>query len=341
MGALDQLGDWVERRATGEFIAAEGRAEVHVMLRAGRVAWALVAGERSAFREHLLATGLSEAKFVELLAVSARLRGSPLQALLRSGEVTPQQLEAALRAQVGQALDVMARLPGAQVVFLEREAGWLGAEESLSLELESVLGALPGLSRMESLRRQLPGLSWTEYVEEGARARHCPSLHQSTLGHGASFVVMHDVDEFVLGVSADGGGLWGAHPAQAPLSGLMAGFGAHCTRHPTPPPSVIQQVLAKDEIVAAGFLDAAGHASTAARPDDAVALFAHRARAWLPAFQSPAERRLLAVQDDLGWWFGAGLSERGGYAWLLVGSDMPPALGWSMARGLARRWGVS
>ncbi len=118
---LAQLHDLEQRGASGEFVCSCSTAEVHVYMQGGRIAWARDSLHRRAFTEHLKEhAGLDQASVEEVLAECRRTRRPLGETLVSWKLATRDQVRAAIRHQMVQALNMVEDADPCRALFLER-----------------------------------------------------------------------------------------------------------------------------------------------------------------------------------------------------------------------------
>ena len=139
---LSTLKDIASASGTGEFICASAGAEVHVFLQRGRVAWATDSQHPFAFTRHLQQVADIDPDSFRDILDSCRREKRPLgETLVSWGVATWDDVRAALRHQIGLALELLARGGAAQTLFLDRTTQFAQYDSGLTFELE---GLLPG-----------------------------------------------------------------------------------------------------------------------------------------------------------------------------------------------------
>ncbi len=118
---LAQLHDLVQRHASGEFVCSCSKAEVHVYMQGGRIAWARDSQHRRAFTEYLKEhAGLDQSSVEEVLAECRRTRRPLGETLVTWKLATRDQVRAAIRHQMIQALNMVEHADPCRALFLER-----------------------------------------------------------------------------------------------------------------------------------------------------------------------------------------------------------------------------
>lgn len=221
----DRLRELAAVGASGEFICVTASFEVHVFLQAGRVAWATDSKHPFAFASTLQRTARIDVDTFRQLVEECRRDRLPLgETMVEWGLASWEQVRAALSNQIRQAISLIAALPSAHTLFLEREYAeynerltfapeeFLGEPESQETaarepELPAEQAQPAGLA--QQLRSSIDGLAWVEVLEGGSAIDSDPATRGSrvpeallgaTLGDGADFVAIRSSQGSVVGL---------------------------------------------------------------------------------------------------------------------------------------------
>jgi hypothetical protein len=215
---------------SGEFICVAAALEVHVFLQAGRVAWATDSKHPFAFGAHLQETAKIDAEAFRHLVEECRRGRLPLgETIVAWGLASWDTVRASLSHQIRKAISLIAALPAAQVLFLER--AYASYNERLTFDLHEFIdapnstdddGALsvdgvrpsmldrPGLA--QHLRETVEGLSWVEVLDGDCGVEAAPVAVTSRvpaslcrmLADGTDFVAMRSARGSMVGLSLPG-----------------------------------------------------------------------------------------------------------------------------------------
>ncbi len=143
---LAQLDDLVQRCASGELVCSCSKTEVHVYMQAGRIAWARDSQHRRAFTEYLKEhAGLDQASIEEVLADCQRTRHPLGETLVTWKLASRDQVRAAIRHQMIQALELIEHADPCRTLFLER-AEDDKYDPQFTFQLYELVPAQPGQS---------------------------------------------------------------------------------------------------------------------------------------------------------------------------------------------------
>ena len=137
LSPLKHLRLLVQQEATGEWVCASTRAEVHVFLQSGRVAWATSSAAELGFTQHLLeATEVDPASIREVVRACRRERPPFGETLVEWGLATEVEVRNALQAQIR---DSLATLPSeGETVFLRQGRDYRGYNHDLTFAFDEV-----------------------------------------------------------------------------------------------------------------------------------------------------------------------------------------------------------
>lgn len=161
--AATVLRDLVRRSASGELVAAGEALEVHVHLHRGRVAWATSSASRGMLVSHLLAhCDLDRDALREVVRECRRSHKRLGETLIEWGVASADDVRAALRSQVREALDTLRQGEPLRALFLPRDTPYAqdltfdlvevwaeaepeapGAGEAIAEAAQRLVGAIP------------------------------------------------------------------------------------------------------------------------------------------------------------------------------------------------------
>lgn len=137
---LDTLRTIAERRGTGELICASPRAEVHVYLQNGRIAWATDSQHPFAFTRYLQKVADIDPDSFRDILDSCRREKRPLgETLVSWGVATWEDVRLALRHQIELALGVLACDGPNQTLFLDRTEQFAQYDSGLTFDIDGLL----------------------------------------------------------------------------------------------------------------------------------------------------------------------------------------------------------
>lgn len=375
---LAELHELAARRATGELVSSSARAETHVYLHRGRVAWAIDSRRPGRFAAHLESAAGVAPELLRELAEECRRGRLPFgETVVAWGIATPAQLRHALHKQIEETIGLLDD-ETARVLFLARD--WSGYDGDLTFTVdELVRGSSPSAAAdvVARVRASVDGLAWVELVESGRAIAGEPASHElrtplelidATLSDGAEMVAVQSRSRCIVGVHSsatcslwcrlsDSGALGGA------LARLSAMFGPLDRRSEPRGPrtsaaawqhedhgsalSVLREFSGRaHEILAALVADREGRVVAGIGFGDLELascndLIARRGRALVPDRDGPdASTSSMMTAEPSTWCFGSTLGPDRSL-WLLLDRSNSQGLGWHYLTTLARTLAAS
>ncbi|MFW5876813.1 MAG: DUF4388 domain-containing protein [Myxococcota bacterium] len=172
---LSTLRRLSERGSSGELVAAGDELEVHVHLHRGRIAWATSSASTGMLVSYLLEhCEIDRDALTEIVAECRRTRKRFGETLVEWGVARPEQVRAALSAQIRDALASLEQVVGLRTLFLPRDSVY---DEALTFAIGEVCGEgghpEPCVGRQleemgERVLRTVPEASWVRVVSPDA-----------------------------------------------------------------------------------------------------------------------------------------------------------------------------
>ena len=231
---FEHLRTLATRGVTGELIACDQIVEVHVFLHRGRVAWGTSNRNSKVLNDYLIdVAGLDDDALDEVTAECRRTGARFGETVVAWGLAQAEQVAAALRAEITDALAGLTELVGAPTVFLPRNEVY---DERWTFTVEECLEGVPDVGAGMCLARRItelvPGHHWVAgasprgtFVTEGnvgdaRKADFLVPLTDSLTRTSASEVILRAPGRGVVGRAA-GNDQW-VYAAFASTSGLGA-----------------------------------------------------------------------------------------------------------------------
>ncbi|MFK7990198.1 MAG: DUF4388 domain-containing protein [Sandaracinaceae bacterium] len=283
--AVQELYSLAEARRTGEFVCSTETEEVHLHLQSGRVAWATSSSSSFRFSTHICSVcDVERSTYLDVLEECRRSRTPLGEVLVEWDLASPEQVRAALRRQVCEAVRSLRMQEDAAYVFLPRGSGYRAYDRSLTFGVRELLDdrdtapsesppkSVPPPSPDAWIKRALSqlqaadtGIEWIEHMDEGGRRevgsqpeRSLPdALRKQLLGASVCSAVVRDDEGFVLGVRlvSSLGQVWCKAPRRVLLGAVVATLG-----HTLPVRSVSVRSVPVRPLRSAE-LDSRGHAA--------------------------------------------------------------------------------
>jgi len=234
---LSALVELSRRDASGELIAAREDFEAHVFLLGGKIAWATSSTAPNALTAYLIRTCKIEPALIQSVVEECRHSRKRFgETLLEWHVATHDQVRAALRAQIVEALGALGNMPGARAIFLPRRVdysadlvfdlnellGERGAQPDLRMladrTLRAVADALPSAQWLQVLGP--PGILATlAHAGGGTPPSFLPDLARLLFTHVADSICIRSIRGAILGQKVGDGTatLWCGLDARAKL----------------------------------------------------------------------------------------------------------------------------